>query len=377
MQSQMARQDALQLLGEAVGLPARMDLLYQTLRQRHPVIHRVAVALFDSGSSSLRTYVYAGDQDSPLMHYESAVAQAPELAKLLESRQARVIQDLSIYATGEHTHTRVLSEAGFRASYTLPFYWNNRFEAFLFFNSRNVNCLTPEILVDLDLFAHLIGSLVMSELLPLRTLMAALRVAVHMVHMKDPETGNHLERMARYSRLIARSLAGSGKQPFDDNYIEYLAAFAPLHDVGKIGVPDEVLMKKGLLDTQEFEVMKHHPGLGREIVDGILKDFGLEALEYVEMLRQVAEGHHEMLDGSGYPHAYKGVEIPIAARIIAVADIFDALTSHRPYKEPWPNDVAFEYLLRQAEQRLDPDCVSALMANLEEIERIQANFKDA
>ncbi|HQL49449.1 MAG TPA: HD domain-containing phosphohydrolase, partial [Holophaga sp.] len=125
---------------------------------------------------------------------------------------------------------------------------------------------------------------------------------------------------------------------------------------------------------EEQAVMRQHPLTGRTMVDAILASFGAEQLEHVDLLRHVAEGHHELLDGSGYPHGLREDEVPIAARIIAVADIFDALTSRRPYKTPWPNTEAFAYLRRQAEGKLDRDCVEALIAQKEAVERIQATF---
>ena len=233
---------------------------------------------------------------------------------------------------------------------------------------------TPEVLDDLDVYGHLAGALALGELIPLRTLLAALRTATRMVHLRDPETGGHLERMAHFARLIARDLARSGKRRFDDDLIEHIFAFAPLHDIGKIGVPDEILMKDGALTEGEFDVMKRHSDQGRTLVDAILANFGLEELDYVDLLRQIAESHHEMLDGSGYPHGSRADQVPIAARIIAVADIFDALTSQRPYKEPWPNPRAYDYLRQQARWKLDEDCVAALLENPEEVERIQATF---
>jgi len=370
------RADSLAALSQPTSLGAKLDWLYQDLNRRDPCVHRMAVALFDPSANRLHTYIASGDAASPLTLYETGLEQAPELLRVMETGQIRVIQDLAVYRQGSHPHTVSLRQAGFQASCTLPYFWNGRFEAFVFFNSRDTGVFTGEVLADLELYGHLAGSMVMGELAPVRTLMAALRNSVRMIHLKDPETGGHLERMAGYTRLISLNLAKSGKQTFDDEFIAHLTAFAPLHDIGKIGIPDQVLMKDGPLDDRERAIMQHHPAMGRHIVDGILADFGLEGLAHAELLRQVAEGHHEKLDGSGYPHAFKGTEVPIAARIIAVADIFDALTSRRPYKEPWSNDQAFQHLLSQSERRLDRDCVAALMEDPGEVARIQETFAD-
>jgi HD-GYP domain-containing protein (c-di-GMP phosphodiesterase class II) len=122
--------------------------------------------------------------------------------------------------------------------------------------------------------------------------------------------------------------------------------------------------------------MKGHAIKGREIIDTILRDFGLESLHHIDVLRNIAEFHHEAINGRGYPHGLVGERIPIEARIIAVADMFDALTSKRPYKEAWPNEVAFNLLKELAGVRLDRDCVEALIQNRSDIEKIQIRFKE-
>jgi len=179
--------------------------------------------------------------------------------------------------------------------------------------------------------------------------------------------------MSRYSRLIARALAE--KYDLHDDYIEHVFMFSPLHDIGKIGIPDDVLMKPGKLDSDEMEIMKSHTIKGREIIDEILVNFGLDGVDHVNILRNIAEYHHEAVDGAGYPAGKKGGDIPLEARIVAVADIFDALTSQRCYKRAWSNEQAFETLSELAGEKLDQDCVSALLENIEEIERIQQMYR--
>lgn len=371
----LSRPDTLQALGAACGLKSKLKAMHGALQARYPFIDRLALALYESSTRRLRTFLQSQEGEPPLALYESLLEEAPALARMLEAREARVVQDLSVYEAGTHPHTKALRAQGYGSSYTLPFYWNGNLEAFIFFNSHEKGCFPEALLGELDAWGHLVGTLALCELGAIRALMAALRMANTMVHMKDPETGGHLERMAHFSRLIARGLASSGTHSFDDETIEHIFAFAPLHDVGKIGVPDAVLMKPSALTAPEWKVMQRHPAAGLELIDAILGHFGAEHLEHVDLLRHVAESHHEMMDGSGYPSHLNGEAIPIVARIIAVADIFDALTSHRPYKEPWTNADAFDYLRRQTEHKLDHDCVEALIQGTDEIERIQALFQ--
>ncbi len=180
---------------------------------------------------------------------------------------------------------------------------------------------------------------------------------------RDPETGAHIQRMAHYSQVIA---AGYG---LDAQAQKLILEAAPMHDVGKIGIPDYFLLKPGKLTPEEFEVMKGHARLGYEL----LKD---SASEIIQAGAQVAISHHEKYDGTGYPHGLKGHQIPAFGRIVAVADVFDALTSERPYKKAWPLDEACKFLEEGRGKHFDPLCVEAFLAGWEEILDIRQRFRD-
>src|SRR5581483_6077893 len=168
----------------------------------------------------------------------------------------------------------------------------------LFFNSYRKNIFRPDTLQELDLFRHLISLMITNELSTIRMMVATIKAARHITAYRDMETGAHVERTSHYARLIAKELAP--KYGFDDQYIEYLFLFSSLHDIGKIGLPDAVLKKTGKLSGQEIEIMKAHVRKGREIVDTIIEDFGLDTFQHIDMLRNIAEYHHEAVDGTGY-----------------------------------------------------------------------------
>jgi HD-GYP domain-containing protein (c-di-GMP phosphodiesterase class II) len=203
---------------------------------------------------------------------------------------------------------------------------------------------------------------------------AALKTTNNFTHLRDPETGSHLDRMSRYSRIIAQSLAD--KYDLDDEYIEHIFMFSPLHDIGKIAIPDNILLKPGPLDDAERMIMNTHARKGREMIDDIILNFGLDGISNIDVLKNIAESHHEAVNGSGYPAGKAHEEIPLEARIVAVADVFDALTSSRPYKEAWSNDKSFEMLTQLAGEKLDIDCVNALINNRVEVEKIQHQFNE-
>jgi HD-GYP domain-containing protein (c-di-GMP phosphodiesterase class II) len=258
----------------------------------------------------------------------------------------------------------------------MPMYQNDVFWGFVFFNSLQSRAFGAQRLQILDLYGHLVSALVTGELLQARVLAAAVRTAHDMVHYRDPETGAHIDRIARYARLIARNLGAAGIHPIDDRMVERILEFAPLHDLGKIGMPDRLLLKPGNLSREEREEMKRHTTLGLQMVDRIARNFGLEHLEGLDILRHIAESHHERMDGSGYPRGLRDGAIPIEARIVAVADVFDALTSERPYKRAWPDDEAFGLLRKMARDALDRDCVEALLQSRAEAAEVRQRFRD-
>lgn len=180
---------------------------------------------------------------------------------------------------------------------------------------------------------------------------------------KDNETGMHVIRMSWFSRFLAEQL---GK---DDAWCELLYNAAPMHDIGKIGIPDRVLLKPGKLDDEEWDIMKKHAEYGAEII-------GEHPSPLLQLAKEVAITHHEKWDGSGYPNGLSGEDIPLSARIIAIADVFDALTSERPYKKAWPEEKAITLLQSEAGSHFDPQLVPLFIECLPRVREIQAKYQD-
>ena len=367
-------QDSLETLHRHAPLSDKLKILHDALTERFEFIDRIAVAIYDPKTDELKTFIHSSGEANPLTHYQARLSEARSLQEIKESHRPRVVNDLTVFAKGMHEHTVRISAQGYGASYTVPMYFNNDFFGFVFFNSYRKDVFDEEVLRLLDMFAHLTSLVVMGELASLRILISTVRAARDFADLRDTETGTHLDRMSRYARIVAKELAP--KYGFDDEYVEHIFLFSPLHDIGKIGIPDSILLKAGLLDAGEREVMKTHPQKGRQLINTMLRDFGLESFQYLNILRNIAEYHHETLDGEGYPHHLRGNDIPIESRIAAVADVFDALTSHRPYKEAWNMDEAFQELRKLAGSKLDPDCVEALIKNRSQLEEIRDRFQE-
>ncbi len=361
-------------LGSRVSDSRKIAALHGVLRGFFPDIARVAVALYDAKTGTAGTFLSHEDRPTPLAAYEAPVDEAPSLRRVFRSRRIRVVNDMDIFAKGSREHTKALRDGGFKSGAAFPVVVEGRVEGFVFFNSRRKHAFAPADLPLLEVFARLAADAATARLNSARMLRAALRTVSGMVHFRDIETGNHLDRMARYSRVIAQELARSGRRGFDDERVQYIEDFAPLHDVGKIGIPDRVLLKPGPLTKSERRLMQTHAVKGRRIVDSILRNFGEASLARANALKEIAQHHHEALDGSGYPDHLRGRKICIEARIVAVADVFDALTSERPYKPAWTTTRAFAMLRRLSRTRLDRDCVRALIRRRREVERIRRRF---
>lgn len=176
---------------------------------------------------------------------------------------------------------------------------------------------------------------------------------------KDEDTGDHIVRMARYSALIAEKLG------LPDKEVKNIRYASPMHDVGKIGIPDSILTKPGKLTDEEFNIIKTHTTIGGQILAN-------SKSEVLKVAEQIAITHHEKWNGKGYPQGLAGDEIPLVGRIVGLADVFDALTSKRPYKEPFPVKVALDIIKKERGQHFDPDVVDVFFEHIDEILKIQS-----
>lgn len=190
-----------------------------------------------------------------------------------------------------------------------------------------------------------------------------LSMLARLASVRDAETGNHMQRVASIAKLIARELGQTAE------YCELILQAAPMHDIGKIAIPDRILLKPGSLSVDEWETMKTHTTLGFEL----LKDSRSPLLR---LGAEIAHSHHEKFDGTGYPRGLVGNQIPLAGRIVAVADEFDALLSVRPYKKAWSLTDALGLIRRKRGRHFDPACASVLLKCLDEVLAIRMRHAD-
>jgi putative two-component system response regulator len=193
---------------------------------------------------------------------------------------------------------------------------------------------------------------------------------------RDPETGAHLERVQGYCRALAQQLVASGEfaEEIDPQYVRLLYGTSPLHDIGKVGIPDSVLLKPGRLSDREFEIMKTHTLIGAETLDAALQRF--PKTKFLRMARDIAAAHHERFDGTGYPAGLKGREIPLCGRIVALCDVYDALTSKRVYKDAFAHDIAKSIIEKEAGSHFDPAMVAAFLAAEQAFVAVRSRYQD-
>ena len=335
-----------------------------------PEVDQIACVLYDADTDLLKTYVDSSRAGAPLQGYEFPLAASRSLSELATTRSSRVLDDIPAQTSSDSVHSRRIIEAGFRSSYTVPLFDGDRLLGFLFMDSRQPAVFTESVIDRLAVYVNLVRMLICHQLTAMRALVGSVRVAREFARLHDSDAAGHLERMARYARLIARQLAD--RHDLSDEFVEQVFLFAPLHDIGKLGIPDGILRKPQSLNGQERAVMATHVELGIDLVEKLIDHFRLEQLAGVDVLRNIVAGHHELLDGSGYPGGLCGDAIPLESRIVTVADIFDALSSEREYKQAWSVPAALDHLAAMASAgKIDAGCVAALAASQAAIDEIR------
>jgi HD-GYP domain-containing protein (c-di-GMP phosphodiesterase class II) len=363
------------LSGRLGTLTDRVEYVHGLVMEKLPTVDRIACALYDSKTDLLKTFINSTREGEALKAYEIKLGDVPSLTALAETGECRVIDDIDSELTGDSTHTQWVRSKGYKSSFTVTLNNGSQLIGFLFFDSSQQGTFTPEVQRDLLIYSNLIQMAVASELMVIDSLLATTAAARDFADLRDFETGKHLDRMAQFSRIIAREIAE--QLDLSDEFVEQLYLFAPLHDIGKIGIPDQILLKPGRLTPEERTVVQEHVAKGVSIIEKVLTEYSLNAVSDTQVLMNIISCHHEYLDGSGYPNGKSGDEIPIEARVITVADIFDALTSIRPYKKPWDVDDAIDELRRMAsESKLDSRVVEALAKHRDEAARLVVELAD-
>lgn len=302
------------------------------------------------------------------------------LVKVIETGFPRIINDLENYVSSRpyRVYNKIILNAGIRASITLPLKLNNKPIGIIFFSSDKKNAYTEEHTKFLQTIANSIAIAFQKNIFIDELLYSSILALAKLAESRDEDTGEHLQRMKVYSRAIAQFLYEDSKykNQITTEFIDNIEKFSPLHDIGKVGIRDNILLKPAKLTPEEFEEMKHHAIYGGQVLRAANENIAKNGKSVFKLGIEIAEGHHEKWDGTGYPYGKKGEDIPLSARIVAVADVFDALTSRRPYKEPFPLETAYDIIVRDSGKHFDPEIIKVLEKNKGRIIKIYNSFNN-
>ncbi len=358
-----------------------LDFINRTFSQFIPYNY-IGIALFDDTKINLRASYGVSDGSIAGMPDNIVGINWPiretSLGQLIASGSVRIINDLEQYLADKpvRLYNKIILEAGIRASITLPLQVAGEPVGVIFFSSRQKNVYSEKHLNFLKTLVNgiavsfnqniFINDLVFSSILALAKLAEA----------RDEETGEHLDRMKLYSRLIAELLYENHIYPGEitPEYFDKIERFSPLHDIGKVAVRDGILLKPGKLTEEEFEEMKQHALYGARVLRAAEENIVKRGRSLFGMGIEIAEGHHEKWDGSGYPYGKSGSEIPLSARIVALADVFDALTSKRPYKKAFSFELSMNIIEEGRGKHFDPKIADVFLANRNRVEQMYEEF---
>lgn len=357
----------------AESLNQRLGRLHQQVREYFPFVVRIAVALHDSETDQIKTFLCSPADTSPITDYRVALPSAGWLNAVRLSRRPRVIDEIEPSTFGGQQHSLRILAAGYKSSYTVPIF-DHGFLGFIFFDADRSTAFTPRVTRQLDLFVRIVSLTIENALRSVDVLVGGLHLLGEISRFRDIESSSHLSRISYYAEAIARKIAPEIGR--DEAWVEDVRLFAPLHDIGKIAIPDAILLKRSGLTDAETAIMQRHTTQGDRILTTLIRELSLDKMLNTDGLRPIARHHHERWDGKGYPDGLSGTDIAIEARIIRIADVFDALTSRRCYKSAWPLERARAHLQEGAGTSFDPRCVEIFLSQSDEIAGIMRRFTE-
>jgi response regulator RpfG family c-di-GMP phosphodiesterase len=376
--------DLIENINKSSSFKEILEYIYYSFTPFIPFTY-IGIALIEDNGTSLKA-AYAISDDtingpSPagdLLGFKTHL-DGTSLINVIKTGKPRIINDLERYNENRplKLYNKIILDAGIRSSITLPIKHNNEAVGIIFFSSKQKNSYTKEHAHFLMTIANSIAIAFEKNIFIKDIILSSIIALAKLAESRDEDTGDHLNRMSAYSETIAELLYKKSKyrEEITPEFIDDIEKFSPLHDIGKVGIADKILLKPGKLTYEEFQEMKKHTIYGGEVLRAANKSISKEGISPFTLGIEIAENHHEKWDGSGYPKGLSGEDIPLSARIVAVADVFDALTSRRPYKEPFPIDVAFNMLEEGSGKHFDPEIIKIVLEKRSVIIDLYNKFK--
>ncbi|MGD9569488.1 MAG: HD domain-containing phosphohydrolase [Sedimentibacter sp.] len=368
-------------MNKNVSFEGILNYIYLTFSEFIPYSHIGIALLKDNGRILEASY---GVSDPVLNNLPkklagiSAEISKTSLERIVTDGTPRVINDLEEYTKNkEAEYNKILLEAGIKSSITLPLTVNDRPIGIIFFSNVQRDIYKDEHIEFLKTLANSIAISLNKNIFIDEMLYSTLLALTKMSEARDEDTAEHLDRMTAYSVKITEFLLQDNLycDQLTVSFIKGIERFSPMHDIGKVGVKDGILLKPGKLTTDEFEEMKKHVAYGTEVLRTAESNIAKQRYSMFKMGIEIVEGHHEWWDGSGYPYNKSGYDIPLSARIVAVADVFDALTSKRPYKKAYEFDESFNYIIEGSGSHFDPTIINSLKKRKDKIYELYLKFQ--
>ncbi len=368
-------------MNKNVSFEGILDYIYSTFSEFIPYSHIGIALLKDNGEILEASYGISApslnDLPKKLVGIRAEVSKT-SLESIVKEGTPRVINDLEKYTKNKDVdYNRILIEAGIKSSISLPLKVNDKPIGIIFFSNVIRNIYKDEHIEFLKTLSNSIAISLNKNIFIDEMLYSTLLALTKMAEARDEDTAEHLDRMTAYAVKITEFLLRD-KLYCDQITVPFLKGierFSPMHDIGKVGIKDGVLLKPGKLDADEFEEMKKHVTYGADVLRTAESNIAKQRYSMFKMGIEIVEGHHEKWDGSGYPYNKSGTEIPLSARIVAVSDVFDALTSKRPYKKAYGFEESINYIIEGSGKHFDPDIIDSLSRHKDELYELYLSFQ--
>lgn len=360
-----------------------LDYIFKTFKRYIPYTY-IGIALFrEYGDENIvASYGVCGNEHRGLETELLGTAvdiNKTSLKRIIEKNRPRVINDLDAYFKNKtiSDYSRIIMKHGVKASITLPLLINNKQIGFIFFSSNKKNVYSPLHVDFLKSVSNAIAISFEKNIFVDDLVYSSVLALAKLAEAKDDDTAEHLNRMKKYVVLISNLLKTDSKYSdmIDSKFLIDIEKFSPMHDIGKVGIPDNILLKPGRLTGEEFEVMKKHTVYGADVLKEAEANIMRSGRSLFSEGISIALAHHEKWDGSGYPSGLRGDEIPLSARIVALADVLDALLSRRPYKEPFTFEKSVEIIMDGKGKHFDPHIVDVFAGNIDLFRNMHEQFE--
>lgn len=369
-------------MNKDVSFDGILNYIYSTFSEFIPYSHIGIALLKDNGRVLEGSY---GRSDEALESLPKklvglrAEVSETSLVGIVRDGTPRVINDLYSYTQHKDAqYNRILIEAGIKSSITLPLKVNEKPIGIIFFSNTNKDVYREEHIEFLKTLSNSIAISLNKNIFIDEMLYSTLLALTKMAEARDEDTGDHLERMKEYSVRITEFLIEDNmyEEEITIAFLKGIERFSPMHDIGKVGVKDGVLLKPGRLTDDEFGEMKKHVIYGVDVLKTAEKNIAKQKYSMFKMGIEIVEGHHEKWNGTGYPYRKAGTDIPLSARIVAIADVLDALTSKRPYKDAYNFEESMNYIINEKGRHFDPYIIESLIKHKKEMKILYDSFQN-